>query len=72
MKADATGHLPRSRAFPTAVEAMNKFENVVILEWHSITEPRAVATGSNHSTNLITSLMNQFSPGIRSLPLPVL
>ena len=42
---------------------MNKFENLVILEWHSITEPRAVATGCKHSTNLITSLMNQLSLG---------
>jgi hypothetical protein len=24
-----------------AVEAVNKLENLVILEWHSITEPRA-------------------------------
>ena len=40
---------------------MNKFENLVIVEWHSITEPRAVATGCKHSTNLITSLMNQLS-----------
>jgi len=42
---------------------VNKFENLVILEWHSITEPRAVATGCKHSTNLITSLMNQLSLG---------
>ena len=46
---------------PRTVEAVNKFENLVILEWHSITEPRAVATGCKHSTNLITSLMNQLS-----------
>jgi hypothetical protein len=41
---------------PRVVEAVNKFENLVILEWHSITEPRAVATGCKHSTNLITLL----------------
>jgi hypothetical protein len=35
---------------------VNKFENLVILEWHPITEPRAVAIGCKHSTNLITSL----------------
>jgi len=35
----------------------------VILEWHSITEPGAVATGCKHSTNPITSLMNQLSLG---------
>jgi hypothetical protein len=45
-------------AEPGAVEAVNKFENLVILEWHPITEPRAVAIGCKHSTNLITSLMN--------------
>jgi hypothetical protein len=30
-----------------AVEAVNKFENLVILEWHSITEPRAVDAADN-------------------------
>jgi hypothetical protein len=29
-----------------AVEAVNKFENLVILEWHSITEPVATTSGS--------------------------
>jgi hypothetical protein len=37
---------------PGAVEAVNRFENLVILEWHSITEPGVVTTGCCHSTNL--------------------